>query len=131
MHPELVAALKLLNWTIHIDGSLAIYDEDSVCNKSETDISETEREALTLARLGQGSFRIALVKYWGSCAVTGVSEPTVLRASHIKPWRDCDNKERLDTFNGLLLAAHIDALFDKGLITFEFNGEILLAPIEY
>ena len=61
--------------------------------------------------------------------MTGVSEPAVLRASHIKSWRSSSNLERLDPFNGLLLAAHIDALFDRGLITFEFDGRIRLSEL--
>ena len=90
---------------------------------------ETERDALTQERIGQAAFRVALMKYWGRCAVTGVLEPAVLRASHIKPWHSSSNEERLDPFNGLLLAAHIDALFDVGLITFEMDGRIRISPL--
>ena len=129
MHPELVAALGKLKWSSRsvssrsLDGTSAVAEEDS------TSTSETERNALAQARIGQGAFRMALMKYWGSCAVTGISEPTVLRASHIKPWRSSSNQERLDPFNGLLLAAHIDALFDANLVTFEEDGQIRLSPL--
>jgi predicted restriction endonuclease len=51
----------------------------------------------------------------------------LLRASHVKPWRECTDKERLDPHNGLLLGAHLDALFDKGLITFDDNGSMLVS----
>lgn len=128
MHPELVEALVKLNWAQR-STSGSLYGETDTGASSEASLSETEREALTQARVGQGPFRIALLKYWGSCAVTGVSEPTVLRASHIKPWRASSNVDRLNPFNGLLLAAHIDALFDKGFITFEFDGRIRLSPL--
>ena len=67
--------------------------------------------------------------YWGgTCAVTGVAEPCLLRASHIKPWARCEtDSERLDVYNGLLLAAHLDAAFDAGLISFADDGGVLIA----
>ena len=49
------------------------------------------------------------------------------RSSHIKPWCDSTNSERLNPENGLLLAAHIDALFDRGLISFEGGGSMLIS----
>ncbi|MDH6259087.1 HAD-IC family P-type ATPase [Bradyrhizobium sp. BR13661] len=48
--------------------------------------------------------------------------------SHVKPWSDSNNKERLDPANGFLLAAHLDALFDRGLISFADTGTMLLSP---
>jgi len=90
--------------------------------------SETTRKALIDARLGMGDFRIALVRRWkNQCAVTGCTITEILRASHIKPWADGSNKERLDPANGLLLAAHVDALFDRGLISFTDAGTMLLS----
>lgn len=77
------------------------------------------------ARRGQGQFREDLIRIWdGACSVTGLDCPAVLRASHIKPWSISTNKERLDPYNGLLLSANIDALFDKGLITFDGSGQM-------
>lgn len=91
----------------------------------------TEAERLVIQRVGQNVFRDALFAYWGGrCAVTGVSEPRLLRASHIKPWAQCEtDEERLDVYNGLLLAAHLDVAFDAGLITFQDSGEILISGI--
>lgn len=90
----------------------------------------TEAERLVIQRVGQDVFRDALMTYWGGrCAVTGVAEPRLLRASHIKPWAKCEtDAERLDVYNGLLLAAHLDAAFDAGLISFGDGGAILLSP---
>ena len=67
--------------------------------------------------------------YWGgACALTGISVPEILRASHAKPWADCDNdKQRLDVFNGFLLCANLDALFDRGLITFTDTGKLIIS----
>ena len=90
----------------------------------------TEAERLVIQRVGQDVFREALLSYWGGrCAVTGVAEPRLLRASHIKPWAKCEtDAERLDVYNGLLLAAHLDAAFDAGLISFADDGAILFSP---
>lgn len=89
----------------------------------------TEVERLVRQRVGQDVFREALLDYWGgACAVTGLALPDVLRASHAKPWADCtSDEERLDAFNGLLLVAHLDALFDRGLITFDARGDMVIA----
>ena len=78
------------------------------------DTSATTRLVSTLARIGQGGFRDALMTIWErSCAVTSLTCPELLRASHVKPWSHSSRRERLDPNNGLLLAAHLDALFDK------------------
>lgn len=61
------------------------------------------------------------------CRVTGVSEPAHLRASHIKPWKDCTDAEKLHGCNGLLLAPHIDHLFDRGWISFTSDGDLVVA----
>jgi putative restriction endonuclease len=89
----------------------------------------TESEAVRAARLGQQKFRSDLLDEWnGRCALTGLAMPELLRASHIKPWCDCEPRERLDPGNGILLAVHIDCLFDRGFISFDDDGGILLSP---
>jgi putative restriction endonuclease len=86
---------------------------------------ETEATALRKARIGQGRFRADLLNFWqGHCAITEVYIPELLRASHIKPWHASTDLERLDAFNGLLLAVHLDALFDCALITFQDSGQM-------
>lgn len=89
----------------------------------------TEAERLVVERVGQDVFRQGLLDYWqGRCALTGLEVPELLRASHIKPWADCENDaERLDVHNGLLLAAHVDAAFDQGFITFGEGGELVIS----
>lgn len=129
MHPELVEALVLLGWASRSSARSSLEDIAIATEGEDLPTLETERDVIVQARIGQGPFRIALLQYWGSCAVSGVSEPTVLRASHVKPWRDATNKERVDPANGVLLAAHIDALFDAGLITFEVDGKIRLSVL--
>ncbi|MBX9348489.1 HNH endonuclease [Aquitalea sp. ASV11] len=89
----------------------------------------TEVERLVRQRVGQQKFREAMLDYWGgACAVTGLALPEVLRASHAKPWSECDSDaERLDVFNGFLLVANLDALFDRFLISFDNNRRILVS----
>lgn len=96
--------------------------------RESREITETEREALIKARVGQGIFRTDLVALWGSCAVTGCTLAKVLIASHIVPWALCaTNRERLDPFNGLLLTPNLDKLVDRLLISFNDDGSILLS----
>ncbi|MEH0874746.1 HNH endonuclease [Pectobacterium cacticida] len=97
-------------------------------NEIETDltISETTKKQLINARLGQGDFRGGVLNKYPKCPITGVSMPELLRASHIKPWRQSDNKERLDPYNGIMLSPHVDVLFDKGYISFSDDGSILI-----
>lgn len=89
----------------------------------------TEAERLVVQRVGQDIFRRGLVEYWdGRCAITGLAVPDLLRASHIKPWADCErDSERLDVFNGLLLGPHLDAAFDAGFITIAEDGTVLVS----
>jgi putative restriction endonuclease len=89
----------------------------------------TEAERLVVQRVGQDVFRRGLLEYWdGRCAITGLSVPDLLRASHIKPWADCENDaERLDVFNGLLLGPHLDAAFDAGFITIAEDGAVVVS----
>ena len=66
-------------------------------------------------------------RYECKCCMCGVSGKDMLIASHIKPWCDSDMKERVDVNNGLLLCPNHDWLFDKGLITFNDDGSIMIS----
>lgn len=88
---------------------------------------QTVREQLILARVGQGQFRIEVLDLWGRCCVTNCELRSLLVASHIVPWREATNMERLDAFNGLLLSPTLDRLFDRHLISFKDTGEIILS----
>ena len=92
-------------------------------------LNETEKEYLSTARVGQGQFRQNLLEaYGGTCPVTGIANAELLIASHIKPWKACNNSERLDPNNGILLSALVDRLFDRGLISFSDDGRIVVSP---
>jgi hypothetical protein len=96
--------------------------------QSDTAIPETQRLQLAKARIGQGYFRKQVILLDGACRVTGVSDPHLLIASHIKPWREASNGERLSGHNGVLLSPHVDALFDEQWITFEDDGQMRVHP---
>ena len=92
-------------------------------------LTSTEREYVRAARVGQGAFRLRLMQeFSGRCPLTGIENPSLLKASHIKPWSKSTNAERLDPSNGLLLSALADALFDSGLLTFSEEGVAQLSP---
>jgi hypothetical protein len=100
--------------------------ERSLADRS--DLEQPEREAVAKYRCAQGLFRRRVMVLEASrCRVTEETNPNLLRASHIKPWRTSDDTEKQDGDNGLLLAPHIDALFDKGLISFADDGSMLLS----
>ena len=94
----------------------------------ESDMGPTFKEQVVKARRGQGVFRSSVLLTETACRVTHVSDAKHLRASHIKPWRDANNSERLDGANGLLLSPHIDHLFDQGYISFSNSEELLVVP---
>lgn len=113
--------------TAEIRDRLDHFAEQQVIN--DPALTVTEKEQLIQARIGQGAFREALIHQWKArCCVTDCAILPVLRASHIKPWRVASNAERLDSFNGLLLVANIDVLFDRFLISFSDAGAILIGP---
>lgn len=96
-------------------------------NKDE--ITVTEKEQIIKSRIGQSTFKKALLSIEKKCKLCGVSDERFLIASHIKPWSQSNNQERLDVNNGLLLCPNHDSLFDKGYISFDDNGRILISDI--
>jgi len=95
-------------------------------------IAVTEKRQVILSRRGQGKFRERVSRIEHACRITGVNRPEHLIASHCKPWRDCEsNDERLDGENGLLLTPTVDHLFDRGFISFENNGDVLVSPVAH
>lgn len=107
--------------------------EEHECEQISKDgeLPETAKQALIKARRGQGLFRQKVARIERRCRVTKVDRPEHLIASHIKPWRESDNHERLFEGNGLLLTPTIDHLFDRGFISFEDSGELLLSPVAH
>lgn len=110
-------------------GQTAWEDFEESLIKTSDRIPETTRLALVKARRGQGQFKENVFQFERACRVTHVDNPTHLIASHIKPWRVSSNEERLAGGNGLLLTPTIDHLFDRGFITFEDTGALVISPV--
>ena len=104
------------------------FDPDEQEIVVDATLSETMKVTLIKARRGQGLFRDRVRTIERACRVTGVDAESLLIASHIKPWSGSDPQERLDGNNGLFLSPHVDKLFDKGLISFERDGSMLVSP---
>ena len=101
--------------------------DDAVEHSVSADLTldSTTKEAVIQARRGQGTFRRNVETIEAKCSLTGITNPALLIASHIKPWRSCKTpSERLDGMNGLMLTPDADLLFDRGFITFEDDGEV-------
>lgn len=98
--------------------------EDIHSIEADASIPETQRLQLAKARIGQGLFRKRVLLLGQHCRVTGVDDSRLLIASHIKPWKDASNAERINGYNGIMLSPHVDALFDGKLMTFEDDGRI-------
>lgn len=113
-----------------IDG-IALMEERQVESLiQDASLSATERRSIILARRGQGKFKDNVLLNETSCRVTEVSQKEHLIASHIKPWRYCDSaEERLAGSNGLVLTPTIDHLFDRGYISFEDDGDLIVSPV--
>jgi 5-methylcytosine-specific restriction protein A len=125
---------KIINPSYKNDDS----QDDSITNpftetenygSSYKDLCKTDQQIVILSRIGQEKFRASLVSYWGKCAVTGCKKLELLRASHIKPWNEASDKERLDKYNGLLLIPNLDAAFDAGFISFDDDGRIMISNV--
>ncbi len=98
----------------------------SAINNDST-LTQTQKEVITTARIGQGLFRTNLISKYQHCLITGIKDSRLLIASHIKPWRDSDNRERISSENGLLLSMLYDKLFDIGLISFDNQMKLLIS----
>ncbi|MDO8312659.1 MAG: HNH endonuclease signature motif containing protein [Sideroxyarcus sp.] len=105
-----------------------IEDQQEAAIKGRTDIGATEIDRLVKARRGQGIFKKNVGYTEKRCRVTGISDLSHLRASHIKPWTTSTDEEKLNGCNGLLLAPHVDHLFDRGFISFSDAGQLLVSP---
>ncbi len=101
--------------------------EDIQQIEQDNTLTSTEKSILVNTRVGQGQYRKDLIQYWGGCSITGYQNPCFLIASHIKPWRNSSNTERIDPNNGFLLLPNLDKAFDQGYISFTNKGRIQLS----
>lgn len=129
--PDMPALHRLLRRAVQLSKALPNELLHTFEKQVATLPKTTEAERLAVQRIGQDLFREGLLGLWEQrCAVTGLAVPALLRASHIKPWADCEtDAERLDVHNGILLAPHLDAAFDRGFITVADDGVIVVSEI--
>jgi len=121
-------ASSSLTYDLPTETSIPAVEENNKLDMDYKIPSTTEREGLVTSRVGQGAYRKGLIHRWeNQCAVTGYNDKRLLIASHIVPWRDSEPHERVDLNNGVLLSPTYDALFDRNLISFGDDGEIILS----
>ena len=111
---------------VETDGRLA---EQAIEERiwQRTDIGPADKRHLSCARIGVGVFRENVERIETACRVTGILDRRYLRATHIKPWKDSDDREKIDGSNGLLLSPHIIHLFDRGHIAFADDGTLMIS----
>ena len=116
---------SIINEQIELDSQEDEVEQQNI--EGRTDIGPTIKRQLVNSRRGQGIFKANVRLNERCCRLTGETDPTLLIASHIKPWADSSDQEKLDGCNGLLLSPHVDRLFDKGLISFQNDGDIIVS----
>jgi putative restriction endonuclease len=120
------------NVTIELGEEIALQVLDDAIEQNilaDPGIDSTTKQQVTQARRGQGLFRVRVFVIEKACRLTAIHNPQLLVASHIRPWRMCTTAAaRLDGANGLLLAPHVDRLFDRGLISFQQSGSVMVSP---
>lgn len=128
--PNLTALYAILPRMYQLAASLPDAPLNAFYRQTANLPKSTEAERLVVERIGQDIFRDSLLDYWqGRCPLTGITDPALLRASHIIPWSECaDDAQRLDVYNGLLLSALWDAAFDRALVTFDDDGRPQFSP---
>ena len=108
--------------------NLTVVDDQFTPSYNYNKPNTTERKGLVTSRVGQGYYRQQILEKWNNkCGVTGCEITKILISSHIVPWKDCNNQERLDVGNGILLSPNLDSLFDKHLISFQDSGDIMIS----
>ncbi|OUW62233.1 MAG: hypothetical protein CBD58_02155, partial [bacterium TMED198] len=121
----------IYEWKPEDSGKTTLNKTNYSSGKKRTNYSKpgkTERRGLVTSRVGQGWYRQEVLKKWDyKCGVTGSDIIKILISSHIVPWKDSDDEEKLDSDNGILLSPDLDGLFDKYLISFDDSGEILIS----
>ncbi len=125
---------EIYTWKPHKIGRSSVVKQSKIGVISSQRISnykkpnKTERSGLVISRVGQGYYRQLVREKWDNrCPVTGIRIVGILISSHIVPWSESNDEERLDVENSVLLSPNVDSLFDKHLISFSDEGRILLS----
>lgn len=123
--PMAIALLSLIGPQVNV----TIEEGQELEIQNRTDIDSTEKFQLVRSRVGQGQYRKNLERHESGCRISGITDGRFLTASHIKPWAKSNDFEKLDGNNGLLLSPHIDRLFDRGYISFEDSGRLMISHL--
>lgn len=86
-----------------------------------------KQQEVSKIRKKQVKYREELYNEFRHCPFTHIDEFRLLIASHIKPYIVSTKKEQSDPNNGLMLSPLYDKLFDKGFISFDENGDLLIS----
>lgn len=130
----------VLDFCFWLNRNNIITNKEQLCNntvieevqKIEEEISSLNvegesKKAIINVRVNQGKFRESLLNRYNKCCLCNVKNHELLIASHIKPWVESEPKEKLDVNNGFLMCPNHDRLFDKGYITFDDDGKIIIS----
>ena len=121
-----------LNWeeaAFESEKLLANFEEKGL-DELDTRFQQTEGkeiESTIKVRVNQSFFRkTILASYNYKCCITGIDQPELLIAGHIKPW-NLDEKNRLNPRNGLAMNNLHDTAFENGLLTISPDYKILIS----
>lgn len=130
----------VLNFCMWLDDKNIITNKEELCNNEAIEkakkieeeivslnVDGASQKAIVNVRVNQEIFRDYLLKRYNRCCLCGVENPALLIASHIKPWAESEPKEKLDVDNGFLMCPNHDRIFDKGYITFDDDGKIIIS----
>ena len=110
-----------------VNGVSALLESNMRTIDDETEkILPSEKQYLQKVRQTQGIFREKLLQKDPRCKICGMNLKDLLIASHSKPWKDSDDKERVNIYNGFLFCPDHNALYDAGYITFSKDGNIII-----
>jgi len=113
--------------TFKVEDDVTLFKDIDYIEQSNS-INEETKTAMIEVRIGQSKYRNALIEYWQGCSITNSQTFEILVSSHIKPYKECKTlEEKFDTYNGLLLTPTYDKLFDRLLISFDEEGNILIS----
>ena len=95
-------------------------------NQHDVDYTIEDALANVKIRIGQSQFRLlVLSNFQSKCCLSGITEESLLVASHIIPWSH-DKTKRSDPANGLCLFIEFDKYFDRGLISLSDDLSVIV-----
>ena len=112
----------------HIQHKYDLVDDLQVSMIALRDDSQMKNQLLN-ARYGVGEYRERVAQLEKACRITAAQCHPALSACHIKPWREADDKEKLEAANGLLLPPGTAQMFSYGFFSFNYDGEVIKSSL--